>query len=71
MFNVTTTTKPAIITDHDMRDQVREALADVVAEYSVSEIVGALQASFGTVDVDTIPGEIFWDVVYDNRLTES
>lgn len=72
MHNVTTGTVRTVATgldSHDMRDQVSEALGDLVCEYDVPAIVEALQAEHGTVDVDTIPHDAFWSAVMDHDST--
>lgn len=55
-----------IITDADMRDQVSRYLGEsglVVDRACVSAIVDDLQAHYGTVDIDSIDGEQFTNVV--------
>jgi hypothetical protein len=50
-------------TDRNMRDQVTRALDGFADEYDVADIVSHLQGTFGTVDVDTIPGDVFQEIV--------
>jgi hypothetical protein len=50
-------------TDRDMRDQVIRALDGCEAEFDVPWIVDVLQRQFGTVPIDSIPAEDFWEIV--------
>jgi hypothetical protein len=52
-----------VLTDLDLANQVKTTLAEDVAEYDVEAIVTEIQATYGTVDVDTIEGFAYWDIV--------
>ena len=52
-----------LITDHDMRDQVHETLGDEDAYFDITAIVSEIQSIYGTVAIDTISGEEFWEIV--------
>lgn len=54
---------PKTVTDRDMRDQVHEALGAEDACFNITAIVNDLQRDFGTVAVDSIPAEPFWEIV--------
>jgi hypothetical protein len=56
-----------MMTDREMRDQVRTALGIESDEFDVPKIVDALQARYGTVDIDDIPSDQFWEIVSEHR----
>jgi hypothetical protein len=51
------------VTDHDMRNQVAEALGSEGADFDVPGIVDEIQAAYGTVHIDKVPHHIFWGIV--------
>lgn len=53
-------------TDADMRTQVAAALVPYSDDYDVPAIVDAIQAEFGTVNIDTIPQGRFYEIVSDH-----
>ena len=50
-------------TDRDLRRQVIESLAGDEAEYNICAIVDAIQAKYGTVRIDAIEREEYWNIV--------
>jgi hypothetical protein len=52
-----------LITDRDMREQVREVLGAEDACFDITAIVSEIQSIYGTVAIDTISGEEFWSIV--------
>lgn len=52
-----------MFTDHDMRDQIHEALGEEDANFNITAIVDEIQRTYGTVDIDTIPASEFWPLV--------
>lgn len=54
---------PKTITDRDMYDQVYETLGDENPNFSITGIVNAIQARYGTVHVDKVPSDVFWEIV--------
>jgi hypothetical protein len=52
-----------MITDHDMRDQAREALANSDGDFDVHGIVADIQAAYGTVHLNEVPAGRFWEIV--------
>lgn len=54
---------PKTITARNMWDQVYEALGDENPNFDITAIVDDLQREFGTVDVNLIPSEPFWEIV--------
>jgi len=52
-----------LITDRDMREQVCQTLGDEAACFNVTAIAGEIQRTYGTVDIDEVPGEKFWEIV--------
>lgn len=57
-----------IITDEDVRVEVLTTLADRKAEFDVQAIVSEIQATYGTVHIDVIDGESYWDLVQRHAL---
>jgi hypothetical protein len=51
------------MTDHDMREQVKAALDGREDAYDVEAIVSEIQETYGTTDIETLPGEHFWTLV--------
>jgi hypothetical protein len=52
-----------MITDRDMRDQVREVLGADVEDFDVEAIVDHIQRDFGTVHIEKVPDGRFWAIV--------
>jgi hypothetical protein len=52
-----------MMTDGDMRDQVIAALGDQAGNYQVDRIAEEIQQRYGTVDVNVIEPEKFWEIV--------
>jgi len=52
-----------MVTRDDMVYQVAETLGTDGTDEAVNAVVDALQAKFGTVDVDTIDTEAYWNIV--------
>lgn len=57
-----------MITDSDMREQVKTALGPFVEEYDVNAIVDEIQRYYGTVDVGQVDDVEFWRVVAGHAL---
>lgn len=49
--------------DHDMRNQVTATIAGHEADYDIPGIVDEIQASYGTVDIHTVDGAVYWKIV--------
>ena len=52
-----------MMTDTEMRNQIKTATDASDGTYDVDAILADLQDQFGTVDIDTIPADDFWTVV--------
>lgn len=52
-----------MITDRDMREQVKSSLTSEVGDFDVNAIVDDLQDAYGTVHIDEIPSERYWEIV--------
>lgn len=57
-----------VITDEDVRAEVLTTLADRKDEFDVQAIVSEIQATYGTVHIDVIDGEAYWDLVLRHAL---
>lgn len=52
-----------MITDQDIAQQVSQALAPELSDFDLDAIVSEIQATYGLVDIDTIPHDDFWALV--------
>ena len=59
-----------MITDQDMAYQVSVALTTYTADYDIPAIVAHLQREHGTIDIDEIDEEAFWDVVAQHDISD-
>lgn len=57
-----------MFTDRDLKDQIIESLGGEDAEYSVQGICDEIQRKFGTVGLERIPGDKYWDIVQRHHL---
>lgn len=57
------------ITDHDMRTAVIETLAGTAGDYDIRGIVDEIQRVYGTVDIDAVPSEAYWEIVARHDFT--
>ena len=55
------------MTDMDMREQVIQALDAQGDEYDVQAIVDEIQRRYGTVDIDHVGPDEFWEIVSENK----
>ena len=56
-----------MLTDHDMRYEVTEALGTADG-YDIIGIVEDIQQEHGTVHVDDVPHDRFWQIVEKNEV---
>jgi hypothetical protein len=56
----------SVFTSTDMRHQLQEVLDACEGTYDAEKIIDALQAQYGTVSIDAVPVDEFWQVVLAN-----
>lgn len=55
------------VTDHDMRDEVLATLDDP-ADYNVTHIVDEIRRTYGTVKIEKIDHDAYWQIVERHAL---